>query len=343
MRSPIAPFAVVTLVPVLLLGLGGTLGSGWLWAALFYLTIFTFAADSITPTPITSADQNANFQAADALSIVLALAHFALLLLAIRTISGASSASGGERLLAFFAFGLFFGQVSNSNAHELIHRPGKALHWLGAWVFISLLFGHHTSAHRLVHHRFVATNSDPNSAPKGMTIYRFLPRAWIGSFRNGWRAEVAMGNRVFPYAIYVVGGVAMLALAGLIGGAAGVLAYLALAIYASTQILMSDYVQHYGLRRAIGPDGKPETMGAHHSWDAPHRFSGVLMLNAPRHSDHHNHPARPYPALELPANTPILPFSLPVMGLIAWSPHLWRGLMHPRLAELGAKQGKDRQ
>ena len=57
------------------------------------------------------------------------------------------------------------------------------------------------------------------------------------------------------------------------------------------------------------------------------------MLNAPRHSDHHAHPARPYPALRLPQaeDAPRLPYSLPLCSVIALFPRRWRRLMRPRL------------
>jgi alkane 1-monooxygenase len=106
------------------------------------------------------------------------------------------------------------------------------------------------------------------------------------------------------------------------------------------QLLMSDYVQHYGLIRAPGPQGRPVPVGPRHSWNSPHQISSALMLNAPRHSDHHGHPARPFPELALPPadDAPRLPRSLPVMACVALVPPLWRRVMHPRLAawETGA-------
>jgi alkane 1-monooxygenase len=105
---------------------------------------------------------------------------------------------------------------------------------------------------------------------------------------------------------------------------------LSLCLYAQTQLLLSDYVQHYGLRRAE-VNGRAEPVGPQHSWNAPNPFSSALMLNAPRHSDHHARPARPYPGLELNRETmPILPYSLPMMAVIALVPPLWRRVMDKR-------------
>jgi alkane 1-monooxygenase len=56
-----------------------------------------------------------------------------------------------------------------------------------------------------------------------------------------------------------------------------------------------------------------------------------MMLNAPRHSDHHINPARPFPVLTLiPGQMPMLPHSLPVMAVLALVPPLWRRLMDKR-------------
>ena len=102
---------------------------------------------------------------AHALSVLLAGLHFALLVsgLAALTARGLT----GAKIALFLGLGMFFGRVSNANAHELIHRGSRGLFRLGASVYVSLLFGHHVSAHRLVHHRHVATPLDPNSARWG--------------------------------------------------------------------------------------------------------------------------------------------------------------------------------
>ncbi|WP_372605571.1 alkane 1-monooxygenase [Actibacterium sp.] len=333
-RRPVTFFALATLTPLPLLGLAAVLGGAWVWAALAYMSLLAGLADALMARPAPDAPEDASFPAADALSVLLALAHFGLLALAVRAVSGHAGLSTPEQIGTFFAFGLFFGEVSNSNAHELIHRSRKPLFRLGMWVYISLLFGHHTSAHRHVHHRFVATPDDPNSPRPGEGFYRFAPRAWIGSFRAGLRAERALG-RQRVYGLYLGGAVLALALAGLAYGITGLLAYLALAGYATMQLLLSDYVQHYGLNRGRRPNGKYLPVTAAHSWNAPHRFSSHLMLNAPRHSDHHAHPARPYPALHLsgPETMPTLPHSLPVMAMIALVPPLWRRKMNRRAAK----------
>ncbi len=275
----------------------------------------------------------------DKLSVVLAGAHVLLLVAALHGLSGGAGYGVAGWILAFLAFGIWFGQVSNSNAHELIHRRDRRLRALGAGIYVTMLFGHHASAHRLVHHRFVATMDDPNTAQLGESFYHFVLRAWPGSFLAGYEMEAAIRQRratrrrippVHPYVWYLAGSALTALLVVALFGVAGFLAWILLAGYVQLQLLMSDYVQHYGLRRRALSLGTVEPLGPRHSWDAPTPFSSALMLNAPRHADHHLHPDRPWSELE-GGKAPVLPHSLPVMGAIALWPGRWRRLMDKRV------------
>lgn len=327
-------FALATLLPIPLLGFGAVYGGWWVALALIYMTGLTFTLDTLVKI-ITPPVPDAEFPVANGLSVALGLLHFPLLGVIVYGLSH-DALSILAKLVLFMAAGLYFGQVGNSNAHELIHRGARHLHSLGKWVYISLLFGHHTSAHPLVHHRYVATDKDPNTSRLNETYYAYLPRAWIGSFRAGLAAENARRNGhaliQHPYAHYIGGAVLMIAIAGLIGGAKGAVLYIFLAGYAQSQLMLSDYVQHYGLKRKI-IGGKPEPVGPAHSWNSPHWFSSALMLNAPRHSDHHAHPTREYPALTLPEGGPMLPRSLPTMATLALFPSQWFKVMNPKVAK----------
>ncbi|MBA4489561.1 alkane 1-monooxygenase [Paracoccus sp. S1E-3] len=337
--APVAGFALAALAPAILL-IWGAVSGGWpLWLGFLWMAAVSPVADTLIARGFGDAGPEARFPAADALSVVLALAHFALLGAALWAFAG-DWLAWPQRAGLFLGAGMYFGQVSNSNAHELIHRHSRALFRLGAAVYISLLFGHHVSAHRLVHHVHVATDADPNSARLGESFWRFFPRAWFGSFRAGLRAERARAARVGrsnPYLFWVGGGLVCIAAVGLGLGSRAMLDYLGLCLYAQMQLMLSDYVQHYGLRRHIS-NGRLAPVGPRHSWDAPHPLSSLAMVNAPRHSDHHAHPARPYPALRLtPENPrPMLPYSLPVMGAMAMLPPLWRRVMDRRVARMRA-------
>ena len=343
MRHYIQPFALATLAPVALLAVGGFMGGAWIWAAALYMSVFALGMDQILKVANREGAPGVEFPAADALSAALALAHLALMPLGAAAVAGLTGLDGAERAAAFFGFGLFFGQVSNSNAHELIHRGNRVLFGLGKWVYTSMLYGHHTTAHRLLHHVHVGTPRDPNFPRKGMSFYRNFARGWTGSFLWGFRVERERAARrgkpawTNPYVTYVGGALGFLALVWVALGPAAVLAWLGLSFYAQTQLAMVDYLQHYGLERRRLPDGSYEPQTICHSWNTPHWFSSHMMVNAPRHSDHHANPGRPYPALRLPQDMPILPWSLPAMGIVALWPPLWFRLMDKRVDEVLAR------
>ena len=339
----IAAFALATLVPVPLLALGAIWGGVWLWAGFLYMAVLVVLLDQIIPLAAATAPEGAEFPGSDALLVGIGLSHLMLLALAVWAVAGASDLSAGARVLTFLGCGYWIGQVAHPAAHELIHRGNRWLFRLGVAIYTTMLFGHHASAHRLVHHRAVATPEDPSSAPAGMSFWAFAPRAWVGSFRAGWTAENALRARggpggLHPYAVYIGGAVAALGLAVALAGVWGIVVWIGLAAHAQLQLLLADYVQHYGLQRQKRADGRYEPVGDRHSWNAPQWFSSALMLNAPRHSAHHAHPARPYPALRLPEDAPRLPWPLPLACLLALSPRLWRKRMRPHLAQWQGNQ-----
>lgn len=332
-----ALFALAALLPLALLGAGVVWGGWWAVAGLVYMTGFAACLDQISGLFLGDAPEGAEFPSADGLLVAVALGALGLMPVAVWAVAGDSGLSTGARLAVFAGAGLWLGQVANPAAHELIHRPGRGLFRLGGLVYCWLLFGHHTSAHRLVHHRHAASAQDPNTAREGEGYYAFLIRAWGGSFRRGWVAENALRAKgkagLHPYAVYIGMALVCLGLGFAIAGVWGALVWAGLAAHAQSQLMLSDYVQHYGLVRAMQADGRLEPVAARHSWNAPHWFSAAFMLNAPRHSDHHAHPARPYPALRLPGadEAPHLPWPLPMACLIALCPPLWKRAIRPHL------------
>ncbi|MEM9584245.1 MAG: alkane 1-monooxygenase [Pseudomonadota bacterium] len=332
-------FGLVTLFPLPLL-LAGALFGGWApWLALAYVTVVIAGVDALMPA-MRYDGEAAEEDEATLLSQVLVAVHFVLLMVVIWSLSGGGpglfSLSG---LALFLASALFFGQVSAANAHELIHKTARPQQLMGRWVYISLLFGHHASAHLLVHHPRVATPDDPMTAELEESFYHFAPRAWLGSFiaarrivhADLERAGYALWHPSNPFLSYIGGAFAMLVLMSLIGGVAGVALYLLMAVAAQAQILASAYVQHYGLQRRQLNGGSYAPVNTTHSWNAPHWLSSLWTLNSMRLSDHYAHPARPFPQLDIPerGQAPMLPYALPTMMGLALVPKLFFGVMNP--------------
>jgi len=324
---PLLPFQVASLLPGLCLALACLFGGPWPIAAVLLITVVVFFLDKL---PVRPAPTDAS---GHRLSEVLGVLHFVLLGLTV-WVMGTDLAILDNGLIVIAA-GLYFGQVSNSYAHELIHRADRWAFRLGAACYASILFGHHTSAHRLVHHVHAATMADPATARLGEGYWTYLARAWLGGCREGLRAERRRhggGRLPRPYLFYALASALSVAAAYALAGGSGVLGLILVSAYAQVQLMLSDYVQHYGLMRRSLPNGQLEPMGHTHSWNAPHWYSAAMMLNAPHHSAHHARPATSFPRLELDEETmPILPHSLPVMAVLALVPPLWRRIMDKRV------------
>ncbi|ABD54130.1 alkane 1-monooxygenase [Jannaschia sp. CCS1] len=332
-----ARYAAITLPPMVLLLLAGTVWGGFAWMALIWLTLVAALADRLLEPPAPTPAEEDTAPWSDALSVGLAIGH---LLLLVTTASALTSGTltFGQSVALFFATASFFGQVSHPNAHELIHRAPLALRALGAAVYTSVGFGHHVSAHRLIHHRHVGTEADPNTPLPGESFWSYLPRAWRGSFEAGAECEVdrlehkgrGANHITNPYWIWLGGALLSVIVMVWIAGLGGALVLAGLGALTGAQILMSDYVQHYGLQRLLLPNGRYEPVAAHHSWNAPMGFSSYLMMNAPAHSEHHLHPDRPYDRLDPNAEVPTLPLSMPIMAMIALIPSVWSRMMDRR-------------
>ncbi|MEX0311263.1 MAG: alkane 1-monooxygenase, partial [Tateyamaria sp.] len=323
--------------PALCLAAACIWGGAWPVIAILAITVVVFFLDKLPVRPGTSDTTGHR------LSEVLGVLHFVLLGLTIWAMG--TDLALIDKALIVIAAGLYFGQISNSNAHELIHRSDRWAFRLGAACYVSILFGHHTSAHRLVHHVHAATPKDPATARRGEGFWRYLPRTWAGSFRAGLRAERHRHVGAYlppPYQFYLAGAVVTIGIVYALAGAAGVLGLLLVSMYAQIQLMLSDYVQHYGLERRMLADGRYEPTGPAHSWNAPQWYSAAMMLNAPRHSAHHMRPQDAFPRLPLEAATmPMLPQSLPVMAVIALFPPLWRRMMDKRVARWMAPLERD--
>lgn len=333
-------YAVATLVPLLALCVAALLWPGAAYVALIWLTVLVAALDAALSPPARPAEADADGQDAlwaDRLCLGLGVGHLLVLPLVVLALSQGGM-SVGAWVALLLATASFAGQVSHPNAHELIHRPSRPLRGIGAAVYTTVAFGHHVSAHRLVHHAHVGTPEDPNTPLPGENFWAYLPRAWAGSFRAGLQVEEARLERQGqaprglrnPYAIWIGGAAAMLLATVFLAGPLGGLILLILWGLTGAQILMSDYLQHYGLQRLERPDGRLEPLGRHHSWNAPKGFSSYLMMNAPAHSEHHMHPDRPYDRLDPQAEAPTLPYAMPIMAMLACVPAVWHRVMDRR-------------
>ena len=115
-------FNLATAVPVLLLTLAGFFGGIWAILAVIYLTIFVFTMDRLIKGAAARKNADGEFPAGVELSVFLGFSHIFLMVVAVLALSGQTGLAPWERLASLILFGQYFGQVSNANAHELIHK-----------------------------------------------------------------------------------------------------------------------------------------------------------------------------------------------------------------------------
>lgn len=246
-----------------------------------------------------------------------------------------------EILVLFFGVGVISGTVGIVYSHELLHQKNRLERWLGDLLLATVLYSHFRTEHLLVHHRHVGTPRDAVTARYNEGFHRFFLRVLRECPGSAWRAEAQMLARAGkgplhprnPFWRYGALQLAMLALAALLGGWAGLGLFLFQAFVAVWQLELTNYVEHYGLTRKHLGNGRYEHVLPRHSWNAAHTASNWLLINLQRHSDHHYKPDRRFPLLQTyPAEqAPQLPLGYPAMATMAMIPPLWRRRMNPRV------------
>ncbi len=254
-------------------------------------------------------------------------------------VATASGRGGWELAVATGAVGLLSGAGGITIAHELVHRKGRAERAMAEALMTSVSYPWFCVEHVLGHHRNVGTLRDPATSRLGESVYAFLPRTLVGSFRSFWELEGAYAGRrgIRPWdprdrrLRYGVVGLALHTGVLVAGGPAGWLAFAGQSVVAVLLLEVVNYVEHYGLQRRAAPDGGFERVRPHHSWNARQWLSGAFLLHLPRHADHHANAARPYRELRAFPDAPALPWGYATAVLVALVPPLWRRAMDPRV------------
>ena len=234
------------------------------------------------------------------------------------------------------------GGFAVNTGHELGHKKEKADQVAARLVLAVAFYGHFTREHNAGHHAQVATPEDSASARYGESIYRFSLREIPGGLRRAWRLEArrlerkGYGHWHWRNEILQSWAVSFLLYGGLMALFGPVILPFLLiqAAFAWWQLTSANYIEHYGLLREKLPDGRYERCQPHHSWNANHIASNLVLYHLERHSDHHAYAARRYQSLRHYEDVPQLPSGYFGMFLLAYVPKLWFSVMDPRLLEL---------
>jgi len=229
--------------------------------------------------------------------------------------------------------------MSINTAHEIGHKNTKLERLLSRVVLAVSGYGHFCIEHNLGHHRDVSTPEDPASSRMGESIYRFMLREIPGAAKRGWSAEAKRlekrGKPFWSVDNHILQSYSMTLVFQ--GGLIAVFGWILLPFFlihnfmAWFQLTSANYIEHYGLLREKKPNGKYERCQPHHSWNANHIFSNLILFQLERHSDHHANPARSYQSLRSFKDLPELPSGYFGMYALAYFPTLWFKVMDKRV------------
>ena len=224
--------------------------------------------------------------------------------------------------------------------HELAHRRARWERRLGEFLLASSSYPHYATEHVYIHHPHVGTPLDPGSAPKGMSFWQYLLPELKHNLVGAWRFERrGLRRRRLPlwhytnaFWRYAAGIVFWYGLVFWMGGLLAVSVYIVLCGSVVLSMKISNYVQHYGLRRVRTPTGRFESVKPRHAWSAAYKFTNWMYYNMQRHADHHTSNQR-YPLLQHhdESASPQLPGSYVQMNSMALVPKRWFETIDPLL------------
>lgn len=243
-----------------------------------------------------------------------------------------------ERIGLVLSIGIVVGTNGINVAHELGHRITATEQLIAKILLIPALYMHFFIEHNLGHHKNIATPEDPASARRGQSIYHFWVSSILGQLlsaaqiqrklldENG-KSFWSLNNQLLVFfgmqAIY-------LALVLLVFGFSGLIYALLMALVAVLLLETINYIEHYGLERAL-VNGRYERVTPKHSWNSNHVIGRMVLYELTRHSDHHHRASKKYQLLESIESSPQLPFGYTTSMVIALFPPFWFNLMNRRL------------
>jgi NAD(P)H-flavin reductase/ferredoxin len=231
--------------------------------------------------------------------------------------------------------GLMIGMVGTIPAHELTHRTWDPTSmFIGRWLLAFSFDTAFSIEHVYGHHRYVSTEEDPATAPRGRNVYTHIAASTIKGNLSAWRIERRRLRRkglgLQSWHNVVIRGHAMSALlvagAWVIGGWRGAAFFAACGLWGKALLEIVNYMEHYGMVRNPYTPVKPR-----HSWNTNRRISSWAMFNLTRHSHHHAQGEVPYQSLEPIPDAPMMISGYLATIVVAMIPPLWHRLMTPKV------------
>lgn len=255
-----------------------------------------------------------------------------------RDVLAAKAASGwGTLASSVLLTGLMIGLIGTITAHELTHRTWDRVsmtigRWLLAFSFDTIFSIEHVYGH----HRYVSTQDDPATAPRGRHVYAHIVASTVKGNLSAWKIErqrlrrrglalVSWHNAVLRGHGMSLG---LVALAWAMGGAQAALFFVLCALWGKALLEIVNYMEHYGMVRNPATPVQPR-----HSWNTNRRISSWSMFNLTRHSHHHAQGEVPYQDLKPFPDAPMMIGGYLTTVVVAMLPPLWHWFMTPKVLQ----------
>ena len=237
------------------------------------------------------------------------------------------------------SLGLITGGAGINIAHEMMHKNNKLMQFFSKVLLVTVCYGHFFIEHVRGRHVRVATPEDPATAQLGESLYHYIPKTLVGSFKSALHLEKQRlaRKKLSPWSLknyfwWIILCPLSIMIASFVYGGLNALAFFLLQSFIAIMTLeIVNYIEHYGLERKKLPNGSYEKVTPLHSWNASHWLSNILLIHLQRHSDHHTFGARPYQVLRHMDQSPQLPSGYLGMLVLALFPPLWRRVMDKRV------------
>ncbi|MCH9673870.1 MAG: alkane 1-monooxygenase [Gammaproteobacteria bacterium] len=216
-------------------------------------------------------------------------------------------------------------------AHELMHSRHTRDRWLATGLLAAVCFPTFLGVHLAVHHRYVGTERDFQSAQLGQSLYRFWFGALVGHVRYFVETVTATTRARHQILVCAMVVVSFVLVCATLGGWLAVGFFLAQGLVAILKLEAVNYLQHYGLARGVDGHGRIERVKHCHAWSQSSSLTNWALLNLMHHADHHVHPDREFFALCEESDSPQYPMDFSLMFIVAAIPSLFRAIVHPRL------------
>lgn len=261
---------------------------------------------------------------------VYVVSWLAVLLWAAILLPGVSSPLERVSLLIAVALASAFATCAG---HELVHRPARLDRFMSHLTMATVAYGQFVTEH-LHHHATVGIVRAGTTPTFGQSVWSFVARNVLFSFRNSWRFErrrqhadgkSLLGN---TYVQQWIATAALFALFVVLGGAWGAILFVSQAAFAVFALEYINYAEHYGLTRQAA-----QPLSGRLAWSSNGFMTNAMTLNITRHAHHHESPGVPYQDLRHMGDMPLLPAGYFALFFPALVPPLWRAIMDAPTSE----------